>query len=245
MTSAKKAVLFDCDGVLINTEEIGYKLVSRMLAEQGLSYTREEYVEFLSGITYKQFFARVRQDCETRLGRPFPADFEAEVSRRLHLAYDEELKAISGVKELLRDLRAAGIPYAVASNSGGESLIAKLKQAGLYEDFAPHIYSRDDVVNAKPAPDMFLLAAKKIGGFRPEECIVVEDSVTGSMAGVAAGMTVIGFVGESHRHDMEAAYLLRAGVSIIATSMEQVGDNIFAMARPRQRAPKTGPAPKA
>ena len=233
----KKAVLFDCDGVLINTEEIGYKILSKMLDDELVKhghkppmYSREKYVEILSGITYPQFVDRMQDDFKLLTGKKLSKSFFQTLGKKIAAAEDTEMKAIDGVKTLLSSLKSSSIPFAVASNSGATGLERKLKKAGLYDFFKPHIYSRDDVKNEKPAPDMFLLASQKIGGFSPDECIVIEDSVTGAKAGVAAGMYVIGFVGEQHRIDQEEAHLKNAGVSSIAYGMDEVLTEVFNLA---------------
>ena len=240
-----RAILFDCDGVLINTEEIGYRLVSQMLADQGLVYSREEYVELLSGVTYKQFFENMRADYLKRTGTDLDLGFEAEVRRRLHEIQDTHMAAIDGVAEMLAALRDAGIPFAVASNSERGNLEKKLRHTGLYDFFVPHVYSRDDVVNPKPAPDLYLYAADKLGGFAPHECLVVEDSVTGTMAGVAAAMRVIGFIGEDHRVDREADFLRAAGVSFVARGTAELQARILQLAgnNPPPPAPVCCPLP--
>lgn len=224
-TMKKEAVIFDCDGVLINTEEVGYNITSKMLEEAGLKYSREEYVELLSGLSYKEFQKKLRHDFNERAGKPLPDGFEDEITRRLRAAIDTEVKAIEGVKTLLQELKRVGIPFAVASNSGRESLEHKLRVTGLYDYFGPHIYSSDDVENAKPAPDLPLLAAQKLG-VAPEKCIGVEDSVTGTTGFVAAGMLTFGFVGEAHRADNEARYLREAGAAAIVDSMDRLSAHI-------------------
>lgn len=216
----QKMVLFDCDGVLINTEEIGFGIMSEMFAEHGISYSRTEYVEMLSGITYNEFHAKLRSEHPE-----LPQDFQEQLDVRMKAAMQTEMKVIDGVKELLDQLKAENIPFAVCSNSGAENLIAKLKAVGLFEYFEPHIVSRHHVDHPKPAPDMFLHAAK-LRGIDPQDCIVVEDSMTGTMAGVAAGMNVIGFVGEAHRDDGEAELLTQAGASMIALSPKQIWEHI-------------------
>jgi len=220
-----KLVLFDCDGVLINTEEVGYRIFNEMLEQEGISYTREEFVELLSGITYSQFLENLRRTYLERKGKELPADFEKELSRRLTEAEDTEMKLIDGVKDLIANLKKHNIPFAVCSNSGAEKLIRKLKKVGLYDDFAPYIFSRNHVENPKPAPDMYLHAAQLMG-VKPRDCFVVEDSVTGTMAGAAAGATVIGFIGETHRNSNEGDYLRRAGAKLVAVGMPQVWQHI-------------------
>ena len=130
---------------------------------------------------------------------------------------------------MLQNLKANNIAFAVCSNSAADNLRHKLKKAGLFDDFVPYIYSKHDVENAKPAPDMYLLAAKN-RGIDPKDCLVVEDSITGTMAGVAAGMNVIGFVGEAHRDDGEADLLAKAGAKMIALGHEQTWDHVAAFA---------------
>lgn len=232
-------VLFDCDGVLVNTEEIGYRIMSDMLAQQNIHYTREVYVEMLSGITYEQFHQKLRE-----LHPQLPEGFRAELHDRLKEASETQMQVIEGARELLQNLKDHNIPFAVCSNSGMESLIAKLKRAELFDFFVPYIYSRHHVDHPKPAPDMYLMAAKN-RGIDPKNCIVVEDSMTGAMAGVAAGMTVIGFVGESHRQDFEAQLLERVGAKLIGHNMPDVWDHIARFAGVGQHKPLftvTGPA---
>lgn len=221
----RKAVLFDCDGVLINTEEIGYHVLSAMLRREGINYSRAEYVELLSGVTYKQFMQNLRRDYAARNGYELHPDFEEEMNTRFRQAEETQMQVIEGIKALLQKLRAHNIPFAVCSNSGAENLIYKLKKAGLFEDFVPYIYSRDHVENSKPAPDMYLQAAR-IFGADPKDCLVVEDSITGTMAGVAAGMNVIGFIGEAHRDDCEADMLQLAGAKMIALGADDLWDHI-------------------
>ncbi|MCB9990563.1 MAG: HAD family phosphatase [Rhodospirillales bacterium] len=232
-----KAVLFDCDGVLINTEEIGYRLLSKIFAQHAIHYSRETFVEMLSGITYKAFQKKVLTQHPE-----LPDGFFDDFSAKMQVAHDAEMRAIDGVKELLQNLKDAGIPFAVCSNSGAEGLRHKLRKTGLYDYFVPHIYSRDDVDHGKPAPDMYLLAAR-IFDVDPKDCFVVEDSMTGTMAGVRADMGVIGFVGEAHRDDSEAGFLKRAGAKMIAFDMGQVWAHI-SRARgmsPASKSPEPGP----
>lgn len=226
-----KLVLFDCDGVLINTEEVGYKVLCDMLAAQNISYTRIDYVKMLSGITYSEFHEKLRA------AHPeLPANFRDELDARMKEAMKTQMTVIDGIKELLDRLKMENIPFTICSNSGAESLIGKLRhsQVDLLDKFVYQIYSRHHVENAKPAPDMYKLAAQTLG-VAPEDCIVVEDSITGTMAGVAAGMKVIGFVGESHRDAEEVDLLVNAGAKMIALNAQQIWEHIsdFAGLTPR------------
>lgn len=222
---SRKAVLFDCDGVLINTEEIGFRVLCETLAEYDFGYTREEYTELVSGVPQNKCIETVRADFLARKGYELPDSFGPNLWQSLTDTFLEEAVAIEGIRELLQHLRDNNIPYAVCSNSGATELLQKLRATGLYDDFMPNIFSKDHVDNPKPAPDMYLDAAKMLG-VKPENCMVVEDSQTGTEAGVAAGMTVIGFVGEQHREDHEAEHLLESGASMIALSHEQVWDHV-------------------
>ena len=216
----KPLVLFDCDGVLIDSEEIGYYVLRDALAEQGVSYERVEYVEMLSGMTDDELIAKLKSD------HPHLDDqFFAALEQKYNHAMETQVKVIDGVIELLQTLKDHGIPFAVCSNSDSNDLLHKLRKHGLYDYFSPHIYSKNHVDNPKPAPDIFLQAAKD-RGYQPEDCIVIEDTVTGTLAGVKAGASVIGYIGEQHRDDEEADLLCGAGAKMLALSMEDVWNHI-------------------
>ncbi len=217
-----RLVLFDCDGVLVNTEEIGYQLLTDMLADHGVSMTREDFVRKIAGVTYAIFLENLKQEVKAQSGQGLPDDFRQKLSARLVEEHKRKMRAIDGVVPLLDNLQKHDVPFAVCSNSGAANLIAKLRQVGLFDYFVPRVFSRDHVENAKPAPDMYLMAARSLGDFDPQDCIVVEDSLTGATAGMAAGMKVIGFVGEPHRHHREADWLLESGVDHVARHHDEV-----------------------
>jgi len=126
-------------------------------------------------------------------GKPLPEGSYDGIKDGTWAEYQRSLIPTDGIDILLGNIT---LPKAVASNSHAASLERKLRHTGLIEHFAPHLISLEDVENGKPAPDMFLLAAKRLGA-APEKCLIIEDSVTGVTAGAAAGMTVWGYVGES------------------------------------------------
>jgi HAD superfamily hydrolase (TIGR01509 family) len=221
----KTGVLFDCDGVLINTEELGYAVLSEMLAEYDITYSREEFTELVSGVEQNRMLEMVRSDFKAQKGYDLPADFGQKLWERWRQVSLEDAVVIEGIRELLDNLRAHNIPFAVCSNSDATSLMLKLRATGLYDDFMPNIYSKDHVENPKPAPDMYLEGARLIG-VNIKDCFVVEDSRTGTKAGVAAGATVIGFVGEQHRGDHEAEELLDAGATMIALTPAEIWGHI-------------------
>ena len=223
----KKAVIFDCDGVLINTEEIFAMAEGELLAEYGMSYTPEQRAKLLVGISHKAHMQRIEDDFRALHGRDLPADFWDRLAAR-----DSELKAVhlratEGVREVLQKLKEAGIPVAVASNSDAAWLDENLKLVGLHHFFAPHVYSREDVAHSKPAPDIYLLAAARLG-VDPADGIVVEDSATGIRAAAAAGLHVIGFTG-GYSFPVDEFNLRAAGAHETAATMEAVKNRVFAL----------------
>jgi HAD superfamily hydrolase (TIGR01509 family) len=214
MTSAFAAVLFDCDGVLTDTEGVAEAVALSLLAEQGLFYTSAESQRF-TGLAARAWARIVEQDALERLGRPLPPGTMARISAAITEAILRDVRAIPGAVEAAA---AIPLPKAVASSSPTAELHAKLRALGLWETFAPHIHGGDDVAEAKPAPDLYLLAAERLG-VPPSRCLVVEDSVPGVTAGVAAGMTVWGFTGGPHVPPDQGARLLAAGASRLFADM--------------------------
>ena len=223
----KKFVIFDCDGVLVNTEEIYAVAEGELLAEYGMSYTPEQRAKLLVGISHGAHMKRIEDDFRALHGRELPADFWDRLAARDSELKALHLKATAGACELLRELKEAGIPVAVASNSEAAWLDENLKLTGLHGFFAPHIYSREDVAHSKPAPDIYLFAAARLGG-DPADGIVVEDSATGIRAGAAAGMHVIGFTG-GYKFPVDEFNLRAAGAHETAATMESVKKRIFAL----------------
>lgn len=183
-------VIFDCDGVLVDSEPLANRVLQERLASVGLEMPLAEVM--------RTFIGKTREACIVRagelLGRPLPADFAAEWDRVLYRKLQEELEAVAGVAEVLDRLR---IPYCAASNSSPERLRLGLEAAGLWRRFEGRAFSAQAVPNPKPAPDLFLHAARTMNA-RPERCAVVEDTPTGVRAGVAAGMTVFAFAAAEH-----------------------------------------------
>jgi HAD superfamily hydrolase (TIGR01509 family) len=183
-------VIFDCDGVLVDSEPLANRVLAERLATVGLHMTVPEVM--------KAFVGKTREACIGKagamLGRPLPADFAAEWDRVLYAALREDLEAVEGVAQVLDGL---GIPYCAASNSSPERLELGLEATGLWARFQGRAFSAQQVANPKPAPDLFLHAARVMGA-APERCAVVEDTPTGVRAGVAAGMHVFAFAGAAH-----------------------------------------------
>lgn len=202
-----EAILFDCDGVLVDSEKIYVEVEREHLARIGLNYGLDEYMGRFQGLAGPDYFAALDAD-HRGLGKgPLPENFGPDLDAATMERIDRELTDIAGIKALLN---AHNGSRAVASSSRLHRLIHKLQHTGLYDYFEPHIYSGEQVENGKPAPDLFLFAAGKLD-VAPESCLVIEDSANGVAAGLAAGMTVWGFVGGGHSHSRHAESLLAAG----------------------------------
>lgn len=187
-----KAVIFDCDGVLVDSEVIALEVELAMLAEHGLVFERDDYLLRFMGLSTDAYHALVDIEAQARIGRPLGA--EVRSSMRLRENMVERLTEVPGAREAVA---AVTLPKAIASSGSREGLERKLKRTRLWDLFAPHVYSADHVTHAKPAPDLFLLAAKALD-VPPQDCLVLEDSLNGVIAARAAGMTAWGFLGGGH-----------------------------------------------
>ena len=205
MTSRFKAVIFDCDGVLVDSEVIALKVELEMLAEQGLTFERNDYVVRFMGLSTEAYHAAIDEEAKTRLGRPIAETIRQ--SERLRAVMVAELTEVPGAIHAVKGLT---LPKAIASSGSVGGLERKLKRTGLWDYFVPHIYGAEHVANAKPAPDLFLHAATALA-IPPSDCLVLEDSVNGVVGARAAGMTVWGFLGGGHAHDGLGMRLLAAG----------------------------------
>jgi HAD superfamily hydrolase (TIGR01509 family) len=203
------AVIFDCDGVLVNSEAIVIGVERQFLAELGLVYADAEYLTRFVGTSEPDFVAALREDHRARGKGLFPDDFLQQVRAVTRERFTTELRAVEGVEALLASLSR---PKAVASSSTVRSLERKLSLTRLSDWFGEHVYSADHVDRGKPAPDLFLHAATRLDQ-PPEACLVIEDSVLGVRAGVAAGMEVWGFTGGGHADAGLADRLVAAGAA--------------------------------
>jgi HAD superfamily hydrolase (TIGR01509 family) len=183
-------VLFDCDGVLVDTERLTVAVEARVLTDIGWPHTVEEVVARWMGRAAATQLAAIAE----RLGADAADQFDEVVTAELHEVFDRDLTAVEGVPELLDRLEGNGTPTCVASSGTHERIRRTLGITGLLARFDGRIFSATDVARGKPAPDLFLHAARTLGA-DPVRCAVVEDSVYGVLAGVAAGMTVHGFAG--------------------------------------------------
>lgn len=204
-----EAVIFDCDGVLVDSEVLAIRGERTVLEAFGLTYSPQDYVRKFVGLHDSAFFEALRADFRARHAAEAPEDFEDRVlegrRRERHL-----LQVISGADDALGAARSAAGKIGVASSSRAHFLQSKLERTGLYDLVAPHVYSADLVAHGKPAPDIFLYTAEKLSA-DPARCLVLEDSENGVKAGVAAGMRVWGFLGGGHIFDGHNMRLVAAG----------------------------------
>ena len=206
-------LIFDCDGVLVDSELIALEELSAILAENGYAMDVAACGEAFLGRHVGDILAGI----ETRLGRPLPGGAPG-MARRMLTRLERELKPVPGVAALLDRLDG---PRCVASSSDRARIAATLRWTGLDSFFGSHIFSGLEVARGKPAPDLFLHAAAQMG-VPPAACVVIEDSVFGVAAGVAAGMPVLGFTGGSHSDAGHAARLLSAGAQRVVARMDDV-----------------------
>lgn len=220
-------VLFDCDGVLVNTEELAGRVAREALKNIGLDYTDDVFDQHITGTSMDEFRKRVNEDYLAISGMPLPEVFFADMQTLYLEAEALHIKEIEGVRDFIQSLVNSNIPFAVASNSARENIERKLKLVGLYDFFVPHIFSREDVKNGKPAPDIYLHAMRAMGETDPQNCIVVEDSAIGVAAGRAAGMYVIGYAGGDHRRPKYDRTLTGAGADFAGDTMAAVAFEAF------------------
>ncbi|WP_428407197.1 HAD family hydrolase [Hyphococcus sp.] len=223
------AIIFDCDGVLVDSEVLAIRGERAALETLGLFYSPQDYVRKFVGLHDRSFFDALRMDYREIHGRDAPHDFEdfilEERRRERHL-----LTSIAGADAAIKKARDYANAVGVASSSRAHFLQSKLERTGLFELAAPHVYSADLVTNGKPAPDIFLYAAERIGA-EPERCLVLEDSENGVRAGIAAGMTVWGFLGGGHIFEGHGERLTAAGAASLVESFAAFAEALDALHR--------------
>jgi HAD superfamily hydrolase (TIGR01509 family) len=200
------AVLFDCDGVLADSEGVANGVVAEELTALGWHMNAREAEHVFLGMALPDMEPMI----EARIGK-LPEDWAKKLGGRIEIGLSTGLRPIPGAEAALKAVQAAGLPMALCSNSSRGELAVKMRVLGFGHYFQGRIFSFQDVEFPKPAPDLYLVAAKACG-LRPENCLVVEDSATGAAAGKAAGCQVLGIVpgiGVPHIDGMTpfAAYL--------------------------------------
>ncbi len=207
MVAPPELVIFDCDGVLVDSEPPANRVFAEMLAEHGLDLGFEETVRLLKGLSLTSCVALLT----SRFDLDLPDDFTCRLQERTYAAFRDELTAVPGVRTAMA---ALGRPCCVASSGGIEKMRFTLGLAGLLDLFDGRLFSAEQVARGKPHPDLFLHAAAAMG-HRPAACVVIEDSLPGVAAAQAAGMAVLGFAGTA----LADAAALRAAGARVFTDM--------------------------
>jgi len=183
-------IIFDCDGVLVDSERLSLRVDSLFLDRLGWPMAESEIVERFVG----RSDADMRAEIEERTGRPIPADIDREFDRVYRETFEAELRPVDGIVEALDAIVATGVPICVASSGGHAKIRRSLELTGLTSYFDERIFSAADVAHGKPAPDLFLHAASRMGA-TPARSAVVEDSAFGVDAAIAAGMQAFAYAG--------------------------------------------------
>lgn len=198
MVDRPDAVLFDCDGVLVDSEKLTNQLLREDLARHGLDLSLEHVTREFTGGTMYTVAERARV-----LGAKLPGDWVPGFYDRMFEVMASEVEPVRGASDLIDDLLSAGVKMAVASNGPAAKMEITLRRAGMWDRLSPHIYSAQDLEQPKPAPDVYLHAASQLGAI-PEKCVVIEDSLSGAQAGQAAGMRCIGYAPHGQAQDLAA-----------------------------------------
>jgi HAD superfamily hydrolase (TIGR01509 family) len=216
-------VIFDCDGVLVDSEVISCSTYAEVLTRHGYPITTEQvYDRFLGRSTHE-----ARLEVERELGRVLPDDFEVLLQAEIYRSFEATLRAIPSIEQALDGIAQ---PVCVASSGSPERIRTSLSLVKLYDRFTPHVFSARQVKHGKPAPDLFLFAAAQMQ-VAPARCLVIEDSLPGVIAARAAGMTALGFHGGGHCRPDAAAALRGAGALATFSDIAQLPALIDRIAR--------------
>ena len=214
-----EVVIFDCDGVLVDSEVIALAETRQALGEAGLHLSDEEVFDRFLGLSAEA----VARSAEKDLGGALPASFPSELTRRILAGFENELTGVAGIRQALAGL---GAKVCVASSSPPERIRRSLAAVGYAHLFEPNIFSASAVERGKPSPDLFVYAAKRMNA-TPAACLVIEDSVPGVQAATAAGMEVFGFIGGSHiSGPAQGGRLSAAGAALIFADMTELPEII-------------------
>ncbi|WP_180901307.1 HAD family hydrolase [Martelella soudanensis] len=209
-------IIFDCDGVLVDSEILAAQVEARLLSDAGYPITAGEIGERFSGMTWRNILLAVEDEANIPLSAALLDLATAKLDERIK----RELQAIPGVREAVAQLSE---PHCICSNSTPERIRMMLAKTGLLDIFEPDIFSAESLGpdRVKPKPDIFLHGAEKMGA-NPRNTLVIEDSVHGVTAAKAAGMRVVGFTGASHTTPTHADKLTEAGAETVIHRMEDL-----------------------
>ncbi len=216
-------LIFDCDGVVVDSMTIHTEVEAEAYRTLGIDMTPAEIGRRYAGVSQAailESFARER-------GCAVPPGFEAMIEQKKEQAFRARLRPIPGVEQALARLK--GIPRCLASGARMEQLRLTLSLTHLYDAFAPNVFSAEMVKRGKPAPDLFLLAAERMG-HPPQDCVVIEDGAAGVQGAKAAGMRAIGFTGDASCGKDHAAWLREAGAQAVFADMGQLPRLVKSMA---------------
>jgi len=204
-------IIFDCDGVLVDSELLASEVLSEVLADHDIDIPPRECRERFTGSSLK----RVKELVFKSSGIELPDNFEEIVREADRGVFEKRLSPVSGIEEILELLT---LPVCVASSGSIEKITHSLTLTGMLGKFSPHLFSAEMVMRGKPAPDLFLHAAQQMG-VAPDRCLVIEDSPVGIKVALAAGMTVFGFAGAAHAGPGYAEMLDLAGADMVFREM--------------------------
>jgi HAD superfamily hydrolase (TIGR01509 family) len=207
-------IIFDCDGVLVDSEVISCRAHAEVLTRHGYPITSEQVFDRFLGRSTRQ----ANVEIEAELGRSLPDDFHTQLQDELFRSFETDLQPVPHIHAALDRIAQ---PFCVASSGSPQRMRVTLGRTALYDRFAPNIFSALQVKNGKPAPDLFLFAAEQMK-VAPTRCLVVEDSLPGITAATAAEMTVLGFCGGSHCGPGHAEALRAAGATMTFTDMREL-----------------------
>ena len=212
-------ILFDCDGVLVDSEVLSIESVVSVLNDAGVPATYAMIARYF-GMKQADIMMKVSEET----GRDIGIDVSARIWPAIRDRFEAELQPTPGLVEVLR--RHPETPRCVASSSGLDRIRNSLRLTGLSEFFGDNIFSSSQVARGKPAPDLFLFVAASMG-VAPERCVVIEDSRFGVAGAVAAGMKALGFTGGSHMEPQHAAALAEAGALYVEASWDAIEARVF------------------
>lgn len=224
----KRLIIFDFDGVLADSETLANRVLAEIVSELGVPTTLDDSLRLYMGKRLHEVIAAI----EANVGGPLPAGFAETFQERTLNALRGDLRAIEGARAYIEAL--ADVPRCIASSSSPDRLALCLEVLGLENYFGANVFSASSVARGKPYPDIFLHAAARMGA-DPHDCLVIEDSVGGVQAAIAAGMTVIGLLAASHIRDGHAARLKEAGAQHVAATFaeaETITRALLAASRP-------------
>ncbi len=194
-----KCIIFDCDGVLVDTEKIGNGILLAMAKEHGFEMELEDAYHHFNGRNLKDCFRYIEEAIDQKL----PDNFETEYREKSFEAFKTQVKPMEGVIDFIKNIEKLNIPYCVASSGPEDKIRLNLEVAGLLDKFENKLFSSYQIGSWKPEPGIFLHAAKEMG-FDVKDCIVLEDSKAGVKAGISGGFKVYGFANGFNNEDLEA-----------------------------------------